>query len=462
MGKTVLTIFSFLISTTATWAQQLPQIVRWDTLYCGVKEQYVYDAPNAAVTAAAFVLRPDQCMPLRLRVSQEAYSIPDSIAYAFRSNGQWQTQMGLPWHSGYKLGNWVNVPDGTDSIMLLNINNLGDYTRGWVMVECQYPPAGLCCTMGITLNAPEKVCPGDEFVVEASATKGSGQVSYVWANGDTGTTCVASIIQTGSVNVTATDAYGCTAVGSVVVSVPDAPIIFEPVTACLGDTLSLPDTMGIVWAIDDSFVVVQQNSVSVIGTIADAIGCDYEIPFTVAPSQRVPLTDTMVCAGEAVEFALSGASNSHWVASDGNNMTEALRFRPMESTSVIVSYSDQNDCPQGDTVYAFVAQCYNDSLLYVPNIFSLGVVEQEGNNLFRVFLSPRVLGEWSIESVSIHDRWGGLLYDSRSNEGWDGTARTTSQPVQAGVYIWVVVLRAPDGDGGFKRFTLRGDVTVVK
>jgi len=94
-----------------------------------------------------------------------------------------------------------------------------------------------------------------------------------------------------------------------------------------------------------------------------------------------------------------------------------------------------------------------DLLIYVPNVFT---PDGDGtNDGFRPSLDGFAVREYNL---TIWDRWGELIFQTKDeNEAWDGTMG--SQPVQDGVYVWQVELRAQSFVG---RRKLRGHVTVLR
>ena len=59
----------------------------------------------------------------------------------------------------------------------------------------------------------------------------------------------------------------------------------------------------------------------------------------------------------------------------------------------------------------------------------------------------------------IYNRWGEIIFESQNpNVGWDGTYGPTHEPVQDGVYIWI--LHYKDVNGIDQK--LVGHVTLLK
>ncbi|WKZ65442.1 MAG: PKD domain-containing protein [Flavobacteriales bacterium] len=94
-----------------------------------------------------------------------------------------------------------------------------------------------------------------------------------------------------------------------------------------------------------------------------------------------------------------------------------------------------------------------DLLIYVPNSFT-----PDGDGINDSFLPS--LDGFAVRdyNLTIWNRWGELIYETeQASDAWDGTRG--GSPVQDGVYIWQIDLRA-EGFVGAKR--MRGHVTILR
>ena len=89
--------------------------------------------------------------------------------------------------------------------------------------------------------------------------------------------------------------------------------------------------------------------------------------------------------------------------------------------------------------------------VFIPNAFS---PNGDGfNDRFEVFPSD---AEVVLESMQVFDRWGALVYESRTSDaGWDGTFN--GQEMQSGVYVYLIVVRKSTG-----LEQLSGDVLLLR
>ena len=125
--------------------------------------------------------------------------------------------------------------------------------------------------------------------------------------------------------------------------------------------------------------------------------------------------------------------------------------RPSISTLYTVEAQNSDTCSVFDTVRVVVLQ---DRVAYIPTAFS---PNNDGKNDRFDF---QILGAKSVD-VSIYNRYGELLYTNPAqvngaNQGWDGSFKGTSVPLDSYVYQFVVTYY--DGE----KETLSGTVTVLK
>ncbi|MEL7427369.1 MAG: gliding motility-associated C-terminal domain-containing protein, partial [Bacteroidota bacterium] len=89
--------------------------------------------------------------------------------------------------------------------------------------------------------------------------------------------------------------------------------------------------------------------------------------------------------------------------------------------------------------------------VFIPNVFS---PNNDGtNDRFVVFPATGIA---SVASVQVFDRWGGLVYDSKDNLGWDG--RIVGDEAAPGVYVYQVELLLFDGTTILES----GDITLIR
>lgn len=119
----------------------------------------------------------------------------------------------------------------------------------------------------------------------------------------------------------------------------------------------------------------------------------------------------------------------------------------MEQTTAI---SDFNTCVYDTTLIVSQNRCP----VYIPNAIRRGSIR---NDRFRIAPHPDFVGKFS--TLSIFDRWGGLIYQSSDHEtiaaGWNGQTNDQTE-LTLGVYTYVLEIAYPDGS----RQQVTGDINV--
>lgn len=116
------------------------------------------------------------------------------------------------------------------------------------------------------------------------------------------------------------------------------------------------------------------------------------------------------------------------------------------------AYQSQSAC---DSVYWLYLTIKNEIDIFFPNIINPSGHQSH----FTLFSNNRSV---IVETMSIFDRWGNLLFTNQNfpvnnpNSGWNG--KFGGKDVVPGVYVWIALLRLPDGS----TTTKQGDVTVVR
>ena len=128
---------------------------------------------------------------------------------------------------------------------------------------------------------------------------------------------------------------------------------------------------------------------------------------------------------------------------------------PLETTAYTLAVGDEDGCSATATVLVRVDRNRN---VFIPTAFSPN--NDAVNDQLQIFTGPGVA---AIESMSIYDRWGELVYEEfdlptssfGQTVGWSGDFK--GEKVEAGVYVYIAEIRFLDG----KEFTYKGSVTVV-
>jgi len=116
-----------------------------------------------------------------------------------------------------------------------------------------------------------------------------------------------------------------------------------------------------------------------------------------------------------------------------------------------IQYSVQVFVPQG----CFIESLPRSLLVLKPE-FDIPVAftpnDDDRNNVFRVLHSGIV----EVMEFKIYNRWGQVVYESTTNEGWDGTHK--GKPAPSDVYIYRIRFKL----GGVEQPEEKGDVTLLR
>jgi gliding motility-associated-like protein len=124
------------------------------------------------------------------------------------------------------------------------------------------------------------------------------------------------------------------------------------------------------------------------------------------------------------------------------------------STEYGVLVMDENGCTSQDEIRVNV---YIDRDLYVPNIFS-----PNGDQINDLFTINSGTGLQEIESLTIFDRWGNLIFEEFHFQpddparSWDGQMK--GKPLNPGVYAYRLTVVYKD----LRRENRFGDVTLIR
>ncbi|MFZ9954708.1 MAG: gliding motility-associated C-terminal domain-containing protein [Flavobacteriales bacterium] len=204
--------------------------------------------------------------------------------------------------------------------------------------------------------SPTSICPGSSTTLDA----GSGFASYSWSpNGET--TQTLSVNAQGTYTVTVTNAEGCTASSSSVVSInPNLNIdLGLNDTICVGNTATFTANYAnagvtYTWSGPAGYTnITQAITVNTAGTyhvdVVDPLGCtgEADVDLVVNPLPVVTFTTTPVCEGSAA-FTFNGAPAGGVYSGPG---ISGATFNPAApgSTAVTYTYTDGNGCINSTT-----------------------------------------------------------------------------------------------------------------
>ncbi len=185
-------------------------------------------------------------------------------------------------------------------------------------------------------------------------------------------------------------------------------------------------------------------------TIQDANDCVEIIGFIVPPPVDFTAlfpSDTVIITGTGATLSVvsdNPALMVQWTGGGNTISGNPVTVQPAESLTYLISASI-DDCVVTDTVRVTV----RDQLFEVPNAFTPNA--DQINDRFRP-----VLYAGALVNLLIWSRWGELVYEGNSPEGWDGTFE--GEAAASDVYVYQLLIRLPNG-AEEKR---HGDVTLLR
>ena len=328
------------------------------------------------------------------------------------------------------------------------------------------------------LALPTPQITGDtSFCNGASAALSTGSYAgYEWSGGE-GAASI-NVTDAGTYTVTVTGTNSCTATAeATVLELP--PVTVEVQTGnplCHGDSTGFIELVNIAGGTAPILFSLNGESPTSLpifndlpaGTwdllVSDASGCTSSFAFILddptalavelGPSPELETGDTYAIP---VQINQSGMFQYSWSPPDGLDCSECPG--PVLTASEEITYTLLLTTSDGcETSNTLTVRIKKNKDVYVPNIFSPnGDGRNEG---LAVYGNLDVV--LSIDLFQVYDRWGELLFESRTlglndeASGWDGKQR--GRNVMPGVYIWHADIRLTDGS----LLQKTGEVTVVR
>jgi gliding motility-associated-like protein len=160
----------------------------------------------------------------------------------------------------------------------------------------------------------------------------------------------------------------------------------------------------------------------------------------------------------ATYFAGEAPVTFSWIDPLGNSLscTDCVSTvaTPLDDVSYTLVMAVENGCVYRDSIAVDV---WKDRTVYIPNAIS-----PNGDGINEFFFVQSELNNLEVAKMSIFDRWGNLVFMTENipvnqeSVGWN--AEYNGQPVQSGVYVYMIELKFIDG---FIRLR-KGDVTVIR
>ncbi len=373
----------------------------------------------------------------------------------------------------------LQTPRGCDSLIYFGINIFPRYTLFQLIKLCQGDSVvvgnNVYTQGGVFIDSLQSISGCDSLVqIQIDLLPiASTSLSYSICQGDTVLVAGNEYAEPGQFVDTLQSGLGCDSVIYIGIAINTRYNISDEIQLCDGG----------------SYIVGPHeyfSSGNYIDTLVSVHGCDSIVHTSLdVSSPEITYLEVILCEGDGfdiggTQYVHTGFYKDTLLSVHGCDSIVHLKLTVQDT---VLQFQDVLICPGdtitvGDNVYGLPG-LYSDSFqsvsgcdstvitlihyeapkacqelhckMYVPNVFS-----PNGDAINDIFFIQSK--EVEIHSLSIFDRWGGLLYHIRElNPSWDGLTGSgvTASP---GVYVWIV-----DGVcGNGERFTDKGDVTLIR
>ncbi len=176
----------------------------------------------------------------------------------------------------------------------------------------------------------------------------------------------------------------------------------------------------------------------------------FEVPVFINRAYANAGNDTTVIVNTPLQLQATGGGVYSWSPAIGlNNPTIQNPIAILEDdTKYFLTVTTAEGCTDVDEINITV---FKGSAVYVPTGFT-----PNGDGLNEL-LRPFCVGIKKLEYFSVYNRWGGLVYNTKTiGAGWNGTIKGSRQ--SSGVYVWKV--KAIDFAG--KVYDMKGTTTLIR
>ena len=317
---------------------------------------------------------------------------------------------------------------------------------------------------------PDWVCPGEVFELKIDSFD-----IINWSNDSTGQSIMVS--QPGEYTVVVFNSEGCLSVDVKRVRESNPQLearAVQPDCNTFGGAISWTAVSGGVppyTVLFDGRIVPENSEILQLPpgdyTLEwiDSIGCSNSLEITIDPIEEVSvqlMQDTLTLTeGEGVELRpeYSGEiSRIEWFGGPSMGCTDCPTpfINPTHSGLYTVRVYSESGCIDEASVFIEVIK---ETKYFIPNAFTPN--DDGVNDFFAPQLSD---GDYTVESITIFDRWGVQVYHWAASggaipNGWDGTYKGR-WPASPGVYVYLI--RFSGKNPSAKPIFAHGDVTLIR
>lgn len=404
----------------------------------------VTDANGCSATQSADITQPANALNANASASQNVSCFGGSNGTVNVSVNGGTAPYSFLWNEGSVTQNLSNVSQGTYTVTVSDANGCvqttsASITQPSASVSVSGSGSTSTCLSGITGN------------VTININGGVAPYVYQWSNG--ATTQNLANQGAGTYSVTVTDANGCSAAGSYVITDNSS---FQanaagPSTVCIGElvTLVADSVPGATYqwymngqilggATYNMFVTPAAGSFTVSITNACGTFTSDAIVVTVNTIEDVSISsNVIICPGESTQLSASGGIEYTWTPVTGLDYANVPNpvASPSTTTQYVVTVANAAGCKTSAEVLVTVL-C--DTLI-IPSGFS-----PNSDNVNDGFVIEGI-DHYPGNKIWIYNRWGNLVYKAHDYENkWDGLSNVSGiyigKKVPAGTYYYVLDL----------------------
>ncbi len=385
------------------------------------------------------------------------------------------------WQLNANGGGWQDIPNANMTTLSIGINPAtpeGVYLYRLSVSQPENVAIPVCRVNSAILTVRVNPLPVLTITNDSPACENgevqlgvAGAATYNWtgpnsfsATGNAITLDDAQVNESGKYYVTGTSTSGCENIDSTIVTINPRPIAAvgpEEISICEGESVNLTSAGGQAyeWKPSDGLsdpgianpIATPTDSVKYMVIVTNAFGCSDSAysqinvlrnPFANAGADREIFEgQTITLNGEVGGTEVSYEWTPDYAISDPLILQPTVR--PLVDTNYILTVTSSVGCGEvSDTMHVQVFKG-----IFVPTAFS-----PNNDGLNDEWMVPG-LGIYEDHEVLVFNRYGQVVFSTKSNQPWDG--RFKGEPQPAGVYPYLIKIKE-------ENILLKGWIMIVR
>jgi len=334
------------------------------------------------------------------------------------------------------------LSSGTYTVTVYDANNCSTTTPATITT-----PAALTAGANATANTTECTSVG---IAGSAPTGGTTPYTYLWTDGSSQTTAVASGLSAGTYTVTVYDVNNCSATAPIIITAPAALVANANTTAntteCsnVGIAGSVPtggtSPYTYLWtpSAETTSVITDLSAGTYTVTVHDANNCSTTAPAIITAPAALNATTYVVdsTAGNSVAATTpsGGITPYTYVWAPGAATTDTIKG--LSAGTYTCAITDANDCPK--TVSITIVPTGINSI--PSNSGVITIYPNPNNGMFILVFSHAELVSASQPIIEVYNVLGQSVYNATLKQvQGDNAIDLTSQP--SGLYLYRVIIQ---------------------